>query len=98
MWMFYDDYINFTEEEIQERIDYLLLHQKRKGVVCIATGEVFFNMMDAVNKYQASVSGIRDSCRNQKYASGNHPETGERLHWMYYTDYLKQKEAMQDCG
>ena len=63
--------------------------QARK-VVCINTGQVFSCMEEAkqwcvgLTKSQP-ISWV---CSGKRKSAGKHPITGEKLHWMYYEDWL----------
>jgi hypothetical protein len=58
-----------------------------KNVKCITTGEIFNCISDAKRKYNLKdVSGIIKSCKNNKYSSGKHPITSEKLYWEYYDE------------
>lgn len=63
---------------------------KAVKVICLETKEVFDCIAEARNKYGRV--GIGKCCQNKAKSAGKHPVTGERLHWMYYEDYLKLKE------
>lgn len=63
---------------------------RRKPVICLNTMQIF----DYVREAQEWCGGgnISGCCKcKQKYA-GHHPETNERLRWMYYEDWLKLQE------
>ena len=62
-------------------------------VVCLETKQVF----DSIKQAQEWLGkgNIKEHLKgNSKYA-GKHPITGEKLHWMYYSDYLKLQEEEQ---
>ena len=62
-------------------------------VVCLETKQVFDSVKDA--QEWLGKGNIKKHLRgNSKYA-GKHPITGEKLHWMYYSDYLKLQEEEQ---
>ena len=62
---------------------------KGRKVVCINTEEIFNNANEANDKYRGN---IRACCNKKAKHAGRHPETGEKLSWMYYDEYLKLKE------
>lgn len=61
-----------------------------KAVICINTKEVFTTIKYA--KQWCGNNNIGNCCRGKQKYAGNHPETGERLQWMYYEDWLKLQE------
>ena len=65
----------------------------KEKIICITTGEIFDSQKEAGNKYNIFPSGISNCCRNIRKYCGIHSETGEKMIWMYYDEYLKQKEV-----
>ena len=66
-------------------------------VICITTEEIFTSMKDASDKYKVSFSHISHCCSGKRKTAGKHPETGEKLIWMYYEDYIiKSKEEIEE--
>lgn len=64
-----------------------------KRVICLETGEVFDCIKDAKKAYgNIDITGC---CNGKQKSAGKHPITKQKLHWMYYNDYLKlKKEGM----
>lgn len=63
--------------------------KKRKPVVCTTTNEQFESIKDASCKYKTT--NISYCCKGEKTYAGTHPATGEKLHWQYYSDYIKER-------
>lgn len=64
-----------------------------RKVVCVNGGMVFNSIADAVKWANlSSGSNIIKCCKGKRRSSGKHPETGERLRWMYKEDYDKYIE------
>lgn len=69
---------------------------KRKKVICLNNRKIFDSMYEAAEwcglKTSVSISGL---CNNKKglKTTGKHPETGEKLKWMYYDDYIAQQST-----
>ena len=61
----------------------------KKKVICLNTGEVFDSANEACDKYNAG--HICKCCKGYRKTSGKHPETGEKLKWMYYDEWLEQQ-------
>jgi len=56
-------------------------------VNCLTTGEIFNSITIAQEKYNTySISKV---CKGKYNSSGIHPKTGEKLKWMYYSEYIK---------
>lgn len=63
----------------------------RVKVVCLETGQVFGSFREANEwlGYSEGNSSISDYLKNRLQSAGKHPVTKEKLHWMYYEDYIK---------
>lgn len=57
-------------------------------VVCVNTGEVFDTINDAAIKYNLCDRCISACCKGTRNTTGNHPDTGERMVWQYYDEWL----------
>lgn len=57
-------------------------------VVCINTGEIFDTINDAAIKYNICDRCISACCKGTRHTTGNHPDTGERMIWQYYDEWL----------
>lgn len=90
LWMYYDEYINVSELEIQKIFNNFNLSKEEKyknlsnKVVCLNTGEVFDKIKDAEDKY--GIKNIGACCRKIINAAGK--INGEYLIWVYYDEYL----------
>ena len=60
--------------------------KQMKPIICLETGQVFKCIGDA--KRWSGCSGIANHLCGKNKSAGKHPETGEKLHWMYYSDYI----------
>lgn len=96
-WMFIKDYNVLSEEQknkLFNKLKKISVIQKRGinsykyKVVCLTTGEKFKKMSDAAKKYNIDDRRIYDVCNGVLYAAGEHPETKEKLTWVYYKDYV----------
>ena len=68
--------------------------QAKRKVICLNTGEVFNSIVEAelwCCGKKRSVN-IGRTCKGVYEHAGRHPQTNEKLKWMYYEDYLKLKE------
>ena len=69
------------------------------GIVCLENGLTFKHHSNAAN-YVGLKSGnsILKCCKGEQKTSGKHPETGEKLHWMYYKEYemLTKEEELKN--
>lgn len=87
-WVFWEDYIKMTKEEIEAIKN--SPKSRIKKVVCLNT-RVLFNSATIAGEWCGVQKGaIRRSALNERPSGGKHPETGEKLHWMYYEDYIKE--------
>lgn len=61
-------------------------------VICLNTREVFDTLKQAGEKYNIEKGNLSSNCKNDKLSAGKHPETGEKLVWRYYEEYIKMNE------
>ena len=91
-WMFEDDYLKLSDNEINEILE--LNHKKRVGnhkVVCLNTGQIFDKIKDAMYIYP-DATGISDCCRHISKSSGIDPLTNMKLKWVYYSEYIQMSQ------
>jgi len=62
---------------------------KSKKVICLTTNEVFNSILEASKGNESNRSSISACCRGKLKSAGKHPETGEKMVWMYYEKYLE---------
>lgn len=95
-WMYLDDYYNSSEEEINKRIDdckYSHIDKERvKEVICLNTLEKFTSISDATKWCSENQGHFNEYLKGKRKFYGKHPETGEKLQWMYYSDYVDNYE------
>lgn len=60
-------------------------------IICLTTGEIFNSISEAFHKY--GITNISNCCLKKYKCAGKHPETGEKMVWMYYDEYTKLPEA-----
>ena len=60
-----------------------------KVVICLETLQVFDNATKAGEWCGVGRTSINNYLNNRSKYAGKHPITNEKLHWMYYEDYLK---------
>ena len=97
IWAYYEDYLNMSEKDIEERI--LFANTVRKSVEkrnrnpstyayrfrkikCINTEEIFNSISEVTKKYNISTH-IFKALKDINKSSGIHPITGEPLKWEY---------------
>jgi len=66
----------------------------RRVVVCLNTKEIFKKGRLGAKKYKVDLSSIIKCCKEKVKSAGMHPETKEKLKWMYYEDYLKTQKVV----
>lgn len=62
---------------------------KARAVICLETGQRFTTVKEAQEWCGSGAIGMQ--IKGQRKSAGKHPETGEKLHWMYYDEYLEQQ-------
>lgn len=88
--LWHDEYLKMTKEEIDVYIKTNVNKTYRK-VICITTGKVFDTIRQAHNFYGSNSNQIIKCCRGSAYYAGTLPN-GTKLQWMYYEDYIQQKD------
>ena len=63
-------------------------------VICLETKQSFNTIKDA--EEWLGKGNIRQYLRGRSKYAGKHPITGEKLHWMYYNEYLKLNSKNSD--
>ena len=61
-----------------------------RQVICLTTGEIFDSITQAKQTYKGSIDR---ACQGKQKTAGVHPETGEKLRWMYYDEYLNGSDV-----
>ena len=88
MWMYYDDYLANGLKEYDNK--------NRKKLVCINNNYLFNTLEEGAKwaglKTSGSITQFLRRDGNHEYA-GKHPDTHEKLKWMYYEDYIKKFDA-----
>jgi len=92
VWMYYDEYINKDKNEID------LIYNKKlekpiyktQKIICLTTDEIFDSIRDAQIKY--NIEHITNACQGKNRYAGKHPETSEKMVWMYYEEYILKTE------
>ena len=85
VWVHYKDFLNMTEEEIQDK-----LRKADKRVICVTTEKIFDNMGEGARYYNTYSTGICRCCKQELNYCGK-LEDGTPLIWRYYVDYLEQQ-------
>lgn len=92
-WMYYDDFLNTSEEEIQQILNSTPL--RYSSIICLNDSQIFESAKEALYHCDAdNVKSITDCCKGkQKYVGF---VNGKPAKWMYYKDYInmKKKEAV----
>ena len=102
-WMYYEEYIKLEniEEELQRRMHNTLENEQRmygsknpsaKKIICLNDKNIFGTVKEASIHYNAPRGAISGCLTGKRKSAGKHPVSGEKLHWMYYEDWLKLQE------
>lgn len=62
----------------------------KRPVYCVELNEIFWGAMEVKNKYGINDNVVRFAIKGVREYGGKHPETGERLHWLYTEDAIRQ--------
>ena len=61
---------------------------RARKVICLETMEIFGTIRDA-KAWCGGKGNILGCCQGKTRYAGKHPESGIKLHWMFYEDWLK---------
>ena len=74
-YMFGRHLSNETKEKISQ--------SNSKKVFCVELNQYFLSMSEASCVSGVSINGISRCCNGKQKYAGKHPQTGEKLHWIY---------------
>lgn len=91
-FLWYDDYAKMSKQEIDEYVYKCDNPIEYRRIVCLETMEIFDKPNDACLKYGEfkNVPMIIRACKEMRPALKD--EFGNKLHWMYYDEYLEKIE------
>lgn len=95
-WCYDDEKSDFTPPNEKESRNMGKYHHSAKAVYCIELDEIFDTAVEAHKKYGFSKQHIGAVCRGRRNYTGLHPQTKEKLHWMFLTDAIEQKKISKD--
>jgi len=87
VWMYYNEYILKTKDEINNIIINMNIDNRYKQVICLNTKEVFSSALEASIKYNIDNSAIIKCCKGKLKSTGK--INNNKMIWMYYKDYIK---------
>ena len=87
----YDSYYNGYNETLGGYTFSGESNPNSKRVICLNTKQVFNTCLEAKEWCGTSISGYLNGRKTNKHC-GKHPETGERLAWMFLDEYKKSTE------
>lgn len=68
---------------------------RTKKVICVTTKEIFENAHEAERQTLIRQTSICRCCKGYLNSAGKHPETGEKLVWMYLEQYLSEVNNLE---
>lgn len=83
-----DEYEKLNKKEIDIFLELSKSKGHKRKIICITNGSIYYSISEASRITNASMDGIRNSCKDKKRYSGKLPD-GTPLQWMYYEDFLK---------
>ena len=96
VWVYKEEFINLTKEEIDNKIKISKRkiiganHPKSKKVILINENKEFESIERARNEFKMRLK-IKECCIGERKTTGKHPETGERCVWMFLDDWNEVK-------
>ena len=90
LWMYYDEYILLSDNDISKIINETLFSIYSSYVVCLNTGKIYVNARNAICDYDFKSAGpIYNCCKGKQLYGGVDKQTKQKLVWAYYNDYKK---------
>jgi len=90
VWMYYDDYIRSTPDQIAKKLDIKLTKGVNLPVICITTNKIFRSLQKAADEYGLKTCKyIKKCCNGEVDYYGTY--MGKKLRWLFYTDYISIK-------
>lgn len=94
VWVYYENYIHMTKEEIDAKIQFANKkvlrgpspNVKSRKIVCLNTGETFETLTEAQRVYGVNTGSVLRCCRGEGKSCGIHPVTKEKLKWAYFDE------------
>ena len=65
-----------------------------RRIICLTTGEIFNSQVDALNAYNINTTSLSQCCNGIRKSAGRHPETNEKMVWMFYNEYIKSQSLI----
>lgn len=83
-------------EELEENNKRKKLPEKRSGfkkkVICLTNNKVFDSASDASRFYNLGRTSVSKACCNRELFAGKDLDTGEKLKWAYYDEYMAEQK------
>lgn len=97
VWRYYEDYLNMSEEEIQQAIEAAKANSSSakansssaKAVICITTKNIFYAIRKAAKYYNCDRSSIIKCLKGRQKSAGK-LDNSTPLKWMYLDDFLSK--------
>lgn len=97
VWINYYDYINMSKEEIESKIK-LAFDLNDNRIICLNTKIIFNTCKEAGEYYNIKPCNISSAICHRNGQAGRLKDTGEKLYWMKYKDYLKLNNKNNNEG
>lgn len=73
-----------------------IIPKNRIKVICLTTNEIFDSITKGMLHFNLkSNTSIIEHLKGNNKSAGKHPETGEPLRWMYYEEFLENKNNLK---
>ena len=84
VWVYYEDYLKMTEEEIKNK-----LRDADKRIICITTNMIFDTLKEGADFYNIkSIGNLSECCNGKSKSCGKY--NGQKLQWKHLIDYLEE--------
>lgn len=89
VWVRYVDFLKMTDTDIELKLNNIIVNSYRK-IICVDNKKIFMTMKDACLLYGINMGNLCDCIRSKTRKTCGVDENNNKLHWMYYEDYVKE--------
>lgn len=89
LWMYYSDYLELSNDEIEEIKNRLNYEIHSDYVVCINNYNIYESAKYAARQYGIKPYLIYECCDGKRPYGGFDASTGQNLIWMHYNDFIR---------
>jgi hypothetical protein len=90
-----NNWCDYDPEEENKKKYLKICANKSKRTICLNNNKIFSSIREASDFFKILDTNISACCRGKYKSAGKHHETGEKLRWMFYEEYLIMQQNNQ---